>query len=127
MLVHMHGSHPARLPPSELKSPVHEEPGGEAGLGLRLGKGRDGNSVCHLGKLPVASPRAEVLPAPSGERKGVSGAGKVVSSSCRFFPSRSPCERRGCLEGSTSYFPLRPVQTTKPLSRSLTETFRERA
>lgn len=51
--------------------------------------------------------------------------GKVVSTNCLFFPPHFPSKRWGCLEGSTSYFPASRVQTTKPLSCSLTGALRE--
>lgn len=139
MLVHVHGSRPGCLihlePTQWLKRPVQEEPGGEAEVDPRLGEsrgGRDGNATSRLSEFPTASPCPGVFLAPSRcQERGISGVGKVVSTNCWFFPScfptppTPPAKRWGCLEGSTSYFPASRVQTTKPLSRSLTGALRE--
>jgi len=133
VLLHVHGSRPGGLIHSEPtqwpKRPVQGEPGGEAEVDPRLGEGRggrDGNVMSHLSKFPTAFPCTGVSLAPSGcQERGIPGIGKVVSSNCWFFPARFPTKRWGCLEGSTSYFPASHVQTTKPLSCSLTGALRE--
>lgn len=116
MLVHMQGSRPA--PPASLRAQEHEEPAGEAGLGGRLGKSRDGNTVCHLGNPPCGFPTCR------GTASSLRREKRRLRGREGFFQQllvlSFPLALWGCLEGSTSHFPLRPVPTTKPPSRSLT-------
>lgn len=117
MLVHMQGSRPA--PPASLRAQEHEEPAGEAGLaGWQAGEKQGWKHRVPFGQPPRGFPTCR------GTATSLRREKRRLRGREGFFQQllvlSFPLALWGCLEGSTSHFPLRPVPTTKPPSRSLT-------